>query len=402
LTAEDRIHIALTLALGAANLALFVCGPFDRPLPPAQAARLAVSELPSEAQRAEVDAAIEHLEGWLSHARAEIAPGLQPQLALQGLGPTPDDRAHPERWLARLLGPESASGWLAATPSATPAPAAARQTVTASLVILLESGVPLEQQLAPASAEKAPGLKLSELVQRTLESEIASPEAGAEPGPWQLDLLSLAVLGGLHQYRDRLAQATQRLLRQLDQAQRSQSVQPGSGDLDGAQLAQLASTWRQQGGPEAPGALALQSSAAVFRATAVLSDDDLEQQARRHLNALLARYRTDRALYRYLDASASDARERSAVRLQALENLGRLEEALYNSHLTFRSDADSAPAPATAQVMRLAARDLIDRLQELDSDAFEPRGADAQRGREQLLRAAVHALRGLRTARIAG
>jgi hypothetical protein len=390
------------LALGAANLAILVQGPFEGPLPPAEAARAAVSESPSEAGRAELDAAIQRLEAWLAPSRAQAAPGFEHQLALQGLGPTQDDRAHPEHWLSRLLGTESATAWLASSATAAPNAEATRPTLTTALVILLESGVPLELEIALAPAEKAPGLKLSELVRRTLESQPGGQEQSAETDPWQLDLMSLAVLGGLEPYRERLAQATQRALRGLDRAQRSQSVQPGSGPLDGKQLARMAQEWHAARGSRPPGALDLHCSAAVFRAAAVLGDDDLETQALRHLNGLLARYRNDRALYRYLEATARNEHERDTARLEALENLGRLEEALYNAHLTFRSDASSAPAPYTAQVMRMAARDLIDRLQGLDSRDFEPNAGNAPERRRELLRAAVHALRGLRTARVAG
>src|SRR5438045_7328650 len=97
------------LALGAANLTILVQGPFAGPLRPAEAARAGVNEPPSEAGRAELDAAIQRLEAWLAPSRGQASPGLEHQLALQGLGPTQDDRAHPERWLARLLGPESAT-----------------------------------------------------------------------------------------------------------------------------------------------------------------------------------------------------------------------------------------------------------------------------------------------------
>jgi len=400
LTSEDRIHLALMLALGAANLAILVQGPFEGRLPAAEAARVAANEQPNEANRAELDAAIQRLEAWLAPARAQAAPGLEHQLALQGLGPTPDDRAHPEQWLGRLLGSETATAWLA--PDAPgPSAEATRPTLTAALVVLLEAGVPLEQEISLGAAEKAPGVKLSELVQRTLAARAVSPEEGADADPWQLDLLSLGVLGGLEQYRERLARATQRALRRLDLVQRSQSVQPGSGPLDSQQLARLAQAWRAPHGSEPPGARDLHASAAVFRATAVLEDDDLDAQARRHLNSLLSRYRNDRALYRYLETTARNERERSTARVEAIENLGRLEEALYNAHLTIRSDASSAPAPSTARVMRLAARDLIERLQGLDSRDFEQK-SDAPERRRDLLRAAVHALRGLRTARVAG
>src|SRR6185503_12505555 len=162
-------------------------------------------------------------------------------------------------------------------------------------------------------------------------------------------------------------------------------------------LARRAELAREQGG-----AVDLHWSAAAFRATAVLREADLEAQARRHLNALLSRYHSDRTLLLYLEARAADAGERRSVQLAALEHLGRFEEALYNAHLTFRSDPHAAPSPATAQVMRFAARDLIERLQQLDAKEFELQGRGAEQTPGALLRAAVHALRGLRTARVAG
>ena len=59
----------------------------------------------------------------------------------------------------------------------------------------------------------------------------------------------------------------------------------------------------------------------------------------------------------------------------------------------------ASSAPRTTLVMRLAAHDLIEHLRGLDASAFEDQAPET---RAALLRAAVHALRGLRTARAAG
>jgi hypothetical protein len=392
--AENRIHVVLMLALGAANLAILVRGPSEGPLPAAQAARSAIAEPLLEASRPEIDAGIQRLKSWLTDAGDGAVGGPEQALALQGLGPLPDDRAHPERWLARLLGREAALDWLSPAPE-NPAHGADNQRMfAAALVILLESGTPLDQQIEGVPGDTAGGLTVSVLVRRALDA-FASPVEGlkAPNDPDNLDLLSLAVLGGLSEYRERLALAAQSTLRRLTLAQREQPVPIGVGLLQREQLLELARAWHAADGSDPPGAAELRAGAALFRAAAVLGDPGLDAQARPHLGTLIARYRNDRTLYRYLEASAGDVRARQRVRAQALENLGRFEELLYNAHLAFRGAAEGAPAPDTARAMRVAARDLLERLAVLDS----PPEVNDQR---QRLRAAVHALRGLRTARL--
>jgi hypothetical protein len=207
------------------------------------------------------------------------------------------------------------------------------------------------------------------------------------------------VLGGLDQYRDRLARATQSELRRLDLAQRTRGVQPGAGDPSPQQLETLANEWRS--GAQLSAAVDLHWSASVFRSAAVLDDTALDEAAVGHLRALLGRYRSDRALHRYLEATARDERERSAVQLAALEHFGRFEEALYNAHLTFRRTPDAAPGVETARVMRLAARDLVEQWRSLEATALAPRSALPPQQRTLVIQAAVQALRGLRGSRVA-
>jgi hypothetical protein len=394
LTSEDRIHLVLLLALGATNLAILGRGPSASPPDATPGAALAAAHTePTEVTSVELESAIQRLETWLASSRTRVAPGGPAAAALQGLGPSGEDRAHPERWLARLIGSENTHRWLL------PAVGGAGPGVehAAALAVLLEAGVPLTRGLSSAAAEKAPGVTLSDLVQRSLGSPEDPPEPHAADDPAQLDLLSLAVLGGLSQYRARLSSVTLRGLQRLEHAQRTQNAAPGAGALTAPQLEQLATAWRAE-----PGASSaeLHWSSAVFRGTAVLGEADLDEQARRHLNSLLARYPSDRALYLYLEARAPGERERRQLQLWAIENLGRFEEALYNAHLTLRSDSRGGPTGSTAQVMRFAARDLIERLEQLDASDFELERPGSEPG--ALLRAAVQALRGLRTARIAG
>jgi hypothetical protein len=142
-------------------------------------------------------------------------------------------------------------------------------------------------------------------------------------------------------------------------------------------------------------------SVAVFRGVAVLNEAPLAAAARQHQRALLGRYRRDRALYRYLIATAQDERERVRVQLGALENLGRLEEALYGAQLTLQGGPDRTPGSETARVMRMAARELVEHWHSLEASSLASRTRLPEPERVALVRAAVHALRGLRTARIA-
>lgn len=386
------------LALGAANLAILVRGPSEAGLPPAEAARSAIAKPLLEANRPEIDAGVQRLQSWLARAREGAAGAPEQALALQGLGPLPEDRAHPELWLARLLGRETASSWLAPAPESPAHTAADQRRFAAALVILLESGTPLQQPIELATSDRAERVTLGDLVQRALDADPSPAESvKASDDPDNLDLLSLAVLGGLAQYRDRLAQTAHKTQRRLTLAQRERALPVGTGLLRREQLVELARAWQSTSGSEPPGAVELHASAALFRAAAVLQDPALDELARPQLAALLARYPADRTLYLYLEASAPDARARSRVRVQALENLGRFEEALYNAYLAFRGEADAAPTPDTAGAMRLAARDLLERLAAFDTPSEAQTEQEQQR---RLLRAAVHALRGLRTARL--
>jgi hypothetical protein len=148
-----------------------------------------------------------------------------------------------------------------------------------------------------------------------------------------------------------------------------------------------------------PRALGLDAS--VFRAVAVLAEPELEQRALRHLNALLFRHELERDLEQQTLARTQAASERVAVRLEALESLGRLEQALYGAHLAFRREDRPGPSPRTASSMRRAASQLLEELEALKKDgAFDPGKARQGTPPAELARAAAHALRGLRAARI--
>jgi len=388
-TAEDRIHLALLVLLGAANVAIYVHGPVD------MAPSSAFAEPSTALSRPDLDAAILRLEGWLARERTQASPGIASELAMQGLGPNAEERAQPERWLARLLGTSEPATLLTMA-----APGPDRHRLLAALVTLLEAGVPLDRPL-PGPAEKSPALtNLQQLVDRALDS--TEPRVAEDSlDPSELDLLSFAVLGGMKQYQGRLAALAHRALTRLDRQQRDRSARLGLGQLDRKQLEEWAKDWRSEAGPESSANRQLHWSSAVFRATAVLADGELEPEARRHLNRLLLAYPSERALYRHLLGTARHAAERTHIELDAVEHLGRLEEALYSAHLSFRRGPQASPAGPTAEVMRLAARDLVDQLQRLTPDDSEDAPGRDTEERRARLRAAVQALRGLRTARVA-
>jgi hypothetical protein len=133
----------------------------------------------------------------------------------------------------------------------------------------------------------------------------------------------------------------------------------------------------------------------------VLAEPALDQLALRHLNALLSGYQLQRELHRHLLATASDARERVIVHLSAIESLGRLEQALYGAHLTFRSQDRPGPAPRAASSMRRAAHELVEHLDALRAASLFGTSQALGIPPDDVLRAAAHALRGLRTARVA-
>jgi hypothetical protein len=383
-TPEDKIHIGLLLAIGALAGALILGrAPGDPRRVPTAAAVAGSVDTPLEPTRAELDACIEQLKVWVerSHDRAgtalELSLGLQ-GLGLRGLGQGGSDRdAPPARAMAKML---------------------AEGNAAASLAMLLEAGVSLDRELPLETG----GVSVRQLVEAELQKSREVQPARHEPDAWQLDLLSFATLGGLTQYRERLAQLTQRSLSHLDRQYRDANARQGAGKLEALDLKQLAEVWEQRGGPNGPATDELHISAAVFRAVAVLAEPELEQRARRHLSTLLFSYQTDRALHHHLLTTSADPGRAIAVRLAALESLGRLEQALYSAHLAFRREARPDPAPRTASVMRQAAHDLIDHWQHLRQTAlFEPQHGEVAGGRSELMRAAVHALRGLRTARIA-
>ncbi len=411
MTAEDKIHWGVLLVIAA------LAGVTFREPAPGPAATPGSPQLPrdwrapaSGATRAELDQAIARLSSAVERWSEPDATRVDGKLRVQALGQTGLDQRQPRAdALASLFSSQSAPA-LEGPADTRPASASDRQPLAdatpperlgemALLATLLEAGVPLEQPVPlPAGLTT-----LKQLVATALQEPEREKQPGpapAEPGAWELDLLALATLGGERQYRERLAQAVQSSLTRLDRRQRALHVRQGTGALSPADLKQLARAWQD---PEERAARhqELQLAAAVFRAVGVLVEPELERQARRYLNGLLFRSQTDRVLYEHLLSARAAAGEISAVRLDALEHLGRLEQALYGAHVSFRRQDRPAPAPQTAQAMREAAHDLLVHLEQLERAGVLQATTSDSPGSQARLRAVVHALRGLRAARIA-
>jgi hypothetical protein len=411
MTAEDKIHWGVLLVLAGLASLMFVAQPAEQHTP--QTSRAAPPDAPLDSAaltREELEDAISsvlaRVEGW----QAGPNTALESSLRLHGLGRAGlDPREPPARAMAALF-----SGWRtsAATPLTQPASAPAsvirplpardsqhaldENDPVATLSILLEAGVAFDQELP---LDPAPS-SLRQLVETALGATEPA-RLTHDPDPWELDLLAWATLGGLEQYREDLGRATQLCLTRLDRRQRTWNTGPGNGVIEPEDVARMADSWQE---PEERAARLreLQLAAVVFRAVAVLGETELERQAQRYLNSLAFRYHADRALYEHLLSKAATAAERTAIRVDAIENLGRLEQALYGAHLNFRSRERPEPAPRTAALMRQAARDLRDQLQPLLREgALQALPTDSPEARSARLRAAVHALRGLRAARVA-
>jgi len=397
---EDRLHRVLVLVLGAvAGGVLLMREPASPVVELGQPRGTIASDAPS---REALEAAIVELTRWFERTENIGHTPLAANLRLLALGraalrPSQGADAAAQAWknLDELARPTTPG----ARPVSLPQPGAEiaerEAGATATLAILLETGAPLEEELALPSGRTS--------VRRLLELALpARAERGEEADPWALDLLSFAVLAGTPQRRDELERQTLGSLARLEREQRQLTVLMGDGAPAAGALEKLVSELRASRANGGGWSRELSLSAAVFRAVAVLAEPELEQRALRHLNALLFRQQIERDVGEQLLTRAQTARERVDVRLEAIEALGRLEQALYGAHLAFRRMDRPGPSPRTASSMRRAASELLAELDALrTSGTFAPAGdgSDGTRA-ERLARAAAHALRGLRAARI--
>jgi hypothetical protein len=392
---EDEIHRYLLVALGIlAGSALHWRTPDagERGRAPDAERSHALDEL----TRPALDAAIAELARWLERAPAPPRTPLEANQRLLALGRTAlgaEPGAHPSLALANL------DGFAAATPSAQPAalperaesPGGGDGDPLATLAILLETGMALDETLPLAAGPTRVGQLLALALPRA--------EARAAGDPWSLDLLAFAVLGGMSDRRDPLLRATLASLSWLERELRPYSDRLGDGTPSDGALARRGADRRQRGSGEGRRGVELQLSAAVFRAVAVLGEAELEQRALRHLNALIYRHQLERDVYRQRIGRAADPAEL----LAAIEELGRFEQALYGAHVTFRRRDRPGPPSRTALEMRRAARDLVDHLSQLQQSTDLELDAKTERPvpSPALLGAATQALRGLRAARVA-
>jgi hypothetical protein len=391
---EDTVHRCLAVALGAAAVALLLARDPSAPGPvDARSANHDRSTPVAEVTRPQLDAAIATLNGWLERHASEPRSRLETNLRLLSLGRAallPDTASgHAALMLANLQA--LAAPAPSARPASVPGAAAEGSSIDdaaplATLAILLEAGTPLDQELPLAAGPT----RLASL----LEHALAQLDTRLGADPWAIDVLSFAVLGGHRAQREPLARLTQAGLTRLDREQRLGLEQ--SDELATNALRESLEDARRG---EDPRPRRLQLASSLFRAVAVLADPSLEQPALRQLNAVLERQRVDREIYRALLDQTRQQDARARIHIDALENLGRLEQALYGAHVAFRRSDRPGPAPRTAASMRRAASDLLEHLDALrQTPGF---GAGAAPPPPELLRALTHALRGLRVSRIA-
>lgn len=403
IASEDRLHRGLALLLGAVAGGVLLIREPASPAPAAQGPGAAHSTAASEApSRAALESAIAELARWFEASPPRTA--LDANRRLLALGRSVIDPAAQPAGGAALV-------WKNLEPLARPSPPEARPaslpaassdfderdaSAGATLAILLETGTPPDAELPLPSGAATP--------RQLLALALATPgERGDAADPWTLDLLSFAVLAGMGGRRGELEREALASLGRLEREQRPLTALMGDGAPAAGALERLAAELAARRADGAGWSRELQRGAALFRAVAVLAEPELEQRALRHLNALLFRHPLERDIQQRLLERARTAPERIAVRLEALEALGRLEQGLYGAHLAFRREDRPDPSPRIASSMRRAAADLLELLEGLKHDGAFARADDARHspGSERLERAAAHALRGLRAARIA-
>jgi hypothetical protein len=389
---EDRTHrYVLVLACAAAAAVLL------RPIDPSE--RLPGTSGLGQASRAgspppdvaldELQAAIGRLERWVTASYEQAQNPFERVLGVQGLGRSKANLEH--QALVACLRDWSPAR--AADHAAPPRPSA-----LAAAAILLEAGVAPTERLTTGDGE----LRLQELVQQALDGQRDAPASDDASLAWQVQLLALALANGMTQYEDELAQKSELALGRLEREYRAFDVRQADSTLDPARVRELARARRDDPSAERERESALQLSAAVFFASGVSPHAALEGRVRRHLQALLLRHDLERAVYDVL-MKESHGDQTEALRLHAFEQFGRLAQALFMAHVAWRQTPDEPFPAGLTPVMRQTARDLLvlfDQLERLG--AFErPRDATHADEHAALVNAAVHALRGLRTARAA-
>jgi hypothetical protein len=398
---EDKIHRYLVLALGVvAGAWLYARGPGAGDRDGARSDARGPSER-EELTRPALDAAITKLARWIERSPSPPRTPFEANLRLLALGraalAVEPGGARPPALanLDLLAGPPTPAAQPAALSQGTERLDDGDGDPLATLAILLETGIALDEPLPLAIGPTRVG--------RLLELALPRASGGSTGDPWSLDLLAFAVLGGMSDHRGELVRATLANLSWLERELRPWSELLGDGTPAAGALERRATELRQRGARDGGRGRELQASAAVFRAVAVLGEAELEQRALRHLNALVYRQQLERNVQRQRIDGAADAAERAVLRVEAIEELGRLEQALYGAHLTFRSRDRPGPPSRAAVEMRRAARDLIDHLEALERSADLDPEASPGSGTPSpaLVGAATQALRGLRAARVA-
>lgn len=352
---EDKAHLGLAVALLGLSVAVL-----NQPVPSGVPGNTELTPVRG-AVSAEATRAVRYLEGWIREAA------------------DPSSGAQMARLRVAALGKRGLSGDTTNSPAVVDQLAADGRRIEA-LVLLLESNALPRGDAIAALTRDALGIGAAE----------SGSTGSVDPG--RLDLLALATLAEINVDRRALGDALQLALRNLEREYRALSSLRGKGVPSPQTLQSLAREWADARGLYSRGGASLRFSAAVFRASAVLGEPTLMEQARHHLASLLFRQRMDRHLYGHL--LQTQVREtRPDILRDAVANAGQLIETLYQAHLAFRR-GPSAPTPSLARAMHRATRDLLHYLEEAGLSPSRPAVPPAPD--LEVARAAVHALRGLR------
>lgn len=340
------------------------------------------------AERKDVERAARSLQMWVDGAYRRAKTPAVRLLGLEGLGKRQATRNNTP--VAPLL-----RSWSKGAPHAPLGPGAAPELHPEHAVtLLLEGGWKLSDPLATVEGP----VPLSAIVEAVWG--VSQPSDDMALGR-RLDFAALAAVSGFELERSALEKLTSRGVAILERGYRELSRSRGRGEIEPSEVKRLAKLKRNGKGLFGLPAEGLELTEAVFRSVMYLRTPEIREQGRRVLAGLTYRHRVDRAL---LAAALSEPKaELRALRVAALELDGRTLQALYSAHIALRARGQRGLPAGIVRVMRETAYDLLMSLQALQREgelrSTLERDAAFGRSEEAELRAAVHALRGLRVAR---
>lgn len=275
---------------------------------------------------------------------------------------------------------------LPATDSSNSGPSITDRATTLS--VLLELGWQLSRPI-PFAGDKLP---LGKKVEATL-AEYRLNSSTHRVDAVELNLRALFEMSGGPGNRQYFGDLTRAALVELTKQYRNLNALRGQGSVD--PLGRHALLELKNSHPDRTDSSVALSSAAL-RAAAILREPELLTLALRHGNSLAFRARHEIEFFQNALASTRSAERRHSIRLNALESLGRLGQALHAASLVAQRQTKSPPSAVLAAPMLGVAAELVRHLRSDDLKSLGNMGSNLP---PRSLLAAVHTLRALRTAR---